>query len=136
MSTTKLIYVGPTIEGLRQSATYTGGLPASQSYLLEKYPEINILLVPLTASATTIAAIKISGTPENAAFNKLSGGGSQKDPERSGGESIPRPSAGPVDVELLRAATSGNGPQPVMSIWHSQFAGQAQAEQYFSSLAK
>ncbi|MGG4034221.1 hypothetical protein ABEV74_11060 [Paenibacillus cisolokensis] len=96
-----MIYVGPTLSGLRQNEVFRDGVPANLTPLLEQYPEIAILLVPVSQAPATMAASRRKGTPEYEAYRKLSGG-TAPGPDGGGG-GADRPSVGSLAVKLIES---------------------------------
>jgi hypothetical protein len=68
-----LIYCGPSVPRAKivSMSLYRGGLPKNISALIEKYPEIGKLIVPVTELAATQKKISTQGTEENRLFQSV-----------------------------------------------------------------
>jgi hypothetical protein len=68
-----VIYCGPSIPraNIISMSLYRGGLPKNILALIEKYPEIGHLIVPVTSLAETQQKVSTQGTEENRLYQAI-----------------------------------------------------------------
>lgn len=67
----QVIYLGPDYLGLRRFVVYNS-IPSGLQPVVDDFADVQLLLVPLASSAVVQAEISQPGTPENAAYIRLS----------------------------------------------------------------
>jgi hypothetical protein len=67
------IYLGPNLPNgrLAHATVFRDGIPAHLNDLLESYPEVGTLIIPVSEMAATQSRIGRSGTPEYQAYQTL-----------------------------------------------------------------
>ena len=68
------VYVGPTLHrrAIVEASVFRGGLSAHVSRLIEKIPELETLIVPLSGLSEAKKCVKEPGTAENGIYQYLS----------------------------------------------------------------
>ena len=68
----KVMYLGPTIRGVvKNGAVFEGGIPKNLEKIAGKKPIIQNLIVPLENIVDVSKNIRVEGTPEAIAFDKI-----------------------------------------------------------------
>lgn len=69
----QLIYIGPNIPslGMLRNQVYLGGLPGQVQAAIEIYPEIEVLIVPISQLTEKVHAVNTKGTHEHHVYTEL-----------------------------------------------------------------